>query len=82
MAIGGGLGWMKWLKNGAEKGFIFHAIIPALGIGTGYGLNILHKFNKGVIVEKVRGLIPTFVKVTWEKLVGDFLPPLYWRGLR
>ena len=39
---------MKWLKNGAEKGFIFHAIIPALGIGTRYGLNILHKFNKGV----------------------------------
>ena len=24
------LGRMKWLKNGAEKGFIFHAIIPAL----------------------------------------------------
>ena len=48
LAIGGGLGWMKWLKNGAEKGFIFHAIIPALGIGSRYGLNILHKFNKGV----------------------------------
>ena len=27
LAIGGGLGWMKWLKNGAGKGFIFHAII-------------------------------------------------------
>ena len=27
--ISGGLGWMKWLQNGAEKGFIFHAIIPA-----------------------------------------------------
>ena len=30
LAIGGRLGWMKQLKNGAEKGFIFHAIIPAL----------------------------------------------------
>ena len=30
LAIGGGLGWIKWLKNGAEKGFIFHAIFPAL----------------------------------------------------
>ena len=28
-AIGGGLGWMKWLKNAAEKGFIFHATFPA-----------------------------------------------------
>ena len=24
LAIRGGLGWMKWLKNGTEKGFIFH----------------------------------------------------------
>ena len=23
LAIEGGLGWMKWLKNGARKGFIF-----------------------------------------------------------
>ena len=30
LAIKGGLGWMKWLKNGAGKGFIFHAMIPAL----------------------------------------------------
>ena len=30
MAIGGGLGWIKLLKNGAGKGFIFHAIISAL----------------------------------------------------
>ena len=30
MAIGGGLGEMKWIKNGEGKGFIFHAIIPAL----------------------------------------------------
>ena len=30
LAIEGGLGWIKWLKNGARKGFIFHAIIPAL----------------------------------------------------
>ena len=30
LAIGGGLGWIKWLKNWAEKGFIFHAIFPAL----------------------------------------------------
>ena len=29
-ATGGGLGWIKWLKDGAGKGFIFHAIIPAL----------------------------------------------------
>ena len=27
---GGVLGWMKWLKNGAEKAFIFHAVIPTL----------------------------------------------------
>ena len=30
LAIRGGLGWMKWLKNGTGKGFMFHAIIPAL----------------------------------------------------
>ena len=30
LAIGGGLGWMKLLKNGVGKGFIFHAIITAL----------------------------------------------------
>ena len=30
LAIRGGLTWMKWLKNGAEKGLIFHVIIPAL----------------------------------------------------
>ena len=30
LAVGGGLGWMKWLENGAGKGFIFHAIILAL----------------------------------------------------
>ena len=32
LAIRGGLDWMKWLKNGAEKDFIFHAIFPALYI--------------------------------------------------
>ena len=26
LAPGGGLGWVKWLKNRAEKGFIFHAV--------------------------------------------------------
>ena len=34
LAIGGGLGWMEWLKSGAGKGFIFHELhelhIPAL----------------------------------------------------
>ena len=30
LAIVGRLGWMKWLKNGGRKTFIFHAIIPAL----------------------------------------------------
>ena len=30
LAIGGGAGWIKWLKTGAGKGFIFHAIFPAL----------------------------------------------------
>ena len=30
LVIGIGLGLIKWLKNGAEKGFIFHAITPAL----------------------------------------------------
>ena len=30
LAIGGGLGWVKWLKNGLRQGFIFHAIIAAL----------------------------------------------------
>ena len=30
LAIGGGLGWIKLLKNGAEKGFKLHAIMPAL----------------------------------------------------
>ena len=28
LVIRGGLCWMKWLQNGAEKGFIFHEIIP------------------------------------------------------
>ena len=26
LKIGGGLGWMKWLKNGVGKSFIFHAV--------------------------------------------------------
>ena len=30
LVIGGGLSWVKWLKNGVEKGFISHAIIPSL----------------------------------------------------
>ena len=30
MAIGGGLGWVKWLKNGLDQGFVSHAIISAL----------------------------------------------------
>ena len=30
LAIGGRMGCMNWLKYGAEKGFIFHAIMPAL----------------------------------------------------
>ena len=30
LAIGDGLGWIKWLKNGAEKGFIFQAVFYAL----------------------------------------------------
>ena len=32
LAIGGGLDWMNWLKNGVEKDFIFHAIFPVLYI--------------------------------------------------
>ena len=28
LAIGEGLGWLKWLKKGAGKGFIFRAITP------------------------------------------------------
>ena len=30
LAIGGGLGWVKWLKNGVGQGFISHSLIPAL----------------------------------------------------
>ena len=30
LTIGGGLGWMKWLKKWDREKFIFHAIIPAL----------------------------------------------------
>ena len=30
LVIGGGLGWMKCLKNKIKKVFIFHAVIPAL----------------------------------------------------
>ena len=30
LAISGGLGWMKWLKNGTGKDFIFHTITLAL----------------------------------------------------
>ena len=30
LAIGGGLGWIEWLKNGTENGFIYHVIIPEL----------------------------------------------------
>ena len=30
LVIRGGLCWIKLLKNGAEKGFIFHAVIPVL----------------------------------------------------
>ena len=30
LAIGGGLGWIEWLKNGTGNGFIYHVIIPEL----------------------------------------------------
>ena len=30
LAIGQRLDWAKWIKNRVEKGFVFHAIIPAL----------------------------------------------------
>ena len=30
LATGGGVDWTKWLKNGAGKVFIFHAIISTL----------------------------------------------------
>ena len=30
LALEGGLGWVKSLKNGVGQGFISHAIIPAL----------------------------------------------------
>ena len=39
LATGGGLGWMKWLNHRAGKGFIFHAIIPAL-FGKKFILNM------------------------------------------
>ena len=49
MAIGGGLGWMKWLKNGAEKGFISHAIIlPYILFGENSMLESQSSKNKTV----------------------------------
>ena len=30
LVIGGGLDWVKWLKNGLGQGFIYHAVITAL----------------------------------------------------
>ena len=30
LASAEGIGWMKWLKNWAGKGFKFHAIIPKI----------------------------------------------------
>ena len=30
LTVGETLGWMEWLNNGLGKGFIFHAVIPAL----------------------------------------------------
>ena len=38
-AIGGGTKYMKSLENGAKKGLIFHAIIPALYPWKFYWLN-------------------------------------------
>ena len=47
--------------------------------GTRYGLEILHQCNKWVEtkIEKILGLIPTFLEATGKKLVGGpFLPSI------
>ena len=47
--------------------------VQQVGTGTSYGLEILHQCNKRVKAksQKIWGLIPTFVEVTGEKLVGE-----------
>ena len=51
--------------------------VQLFGIGIKYGLQILHQYEKRVKlkVRKILGLIPTFVEVTGNKLVG-------WKGGR
>ena len=50
------LGRMKWLKNGAEKGFIFHAIIPAL-----------YPFLVKILLAKLKNL---FIQYTWISIMN------------
>ena len=49
-----------------------------LGLALGMNLKFYTSVAKGLIlkVRKFWGLVPTFVEVTWEKLVGDLFGPL------
>ena len=62
---------------GQRKVLYFMQLFLHEVLALGMALTFYTSLTKELIVEKVRGLIPTFVKVKWEKLVGDFFPPLY-----
>ena len=49
------VGRMKPLKNGAEKGFIFHAIIPAL-----------YPFLVKILLAKLKNL---YIQYTWISIM-------------
>ena len=70
LAIGAGLGWMKWLKSGEGKGLIFHAVISALySLAKLKNLYIHYAWipimkkqnsNQNVKVEKIVVFVKTF----------------------
>ena len=87
MTIGWGLDSIKLLKNGAEKGFIFHAIIPVLYplkillvklkkyLYTQYAwISIMKKQNSNQIVkdEKMVTFVKTFDHYHHKFNVGNF----------
>ena len=53
LVIKGGLGWVKWLKNGQRTGFIFHAVILTV-ISCSYSCN--YSFSVKILLVKLRNI--------------------------
>ena len=67
LKIGGGLGWMKWLKNGVGKSFIFHAVSQTMS------------FLVKVLLVKLKCL---YIQDTWISIMKKQIVTKMWRSKR